>query len=337
MCLTDNDVFQDSQNSVKTETNEYLDVIMFVVTLSLFLVICSSNTLTIIGVCRTPRLRTLANMYVVSLAAVDFLLGLALVPMSLFMLPSTRVTLYYHYIHLCVFINGFNVGMMGNSLIHMTVISIDRYLYIVKPYFYQRVITVHSVVGLIASSWAMALVISSIPYFVFHSNGTACYCDATQLLPRWYMFYSTWSLYFPWAFIILVMYLLVVRTAVNQNRRIKAGHMMPVHSNRTREILSKSSLKSIKFFVTVFGAFFVCVTPIVLCMGIDYIDSVPPWLYRCLIVLALMNSAMNFFILTKQNRQFRSELFKLVSCLYVQISSIDSSFRDWMMTALFCF
>ncbi|KAK6976004.1 G-protein coupled receptor No9 [Biomphalaria glabrata] len=317
-------------NQTEILPDDLLGEILFAITLILSLVVCTANSLTIVVIWRTTTLRTLANLYVVSLASVDLLVGLFLVPLSLFILPSSRVRLYYRHIYLCVFINSFNVGMIANSLAHLTVISVDRYLYIVKPYLYQRLVSFRSVLCCIAVAWVVGLCYMIPPYFVFRNSPSASYCDATQLLPRWYLFYFTWTGYFTSACIILTMFIIVLRTAYKHQRRI---HAWKVASSRVRDTgkqHSRSTYKSFKLFLTMFGAFFVCITPVVLCSGLDYVTRSPPWLYRCLIVLALFNSGMNFLVLILQNRQFRHQLWTLCKslgsghCLYPRKATIGS-------------
>uniref|UniRef100_A0A2C9LHJ8 G-protein coupled receptors family 1 profile domain-containing protein n=1 Tax=Biomphalaria glabrata TaxID=6526 RepID=A0A2C9LHJ8_BIOGL len=211
-----------TDNQTEILPDDLLGEVLFANTLILSLVVCTTNSLTIVVIWRTTTLRTLANLYVVSLASVDLLVGLFLVPLSLFILPSSRVRLYYRHIYLCVFINSFNVGMIANSLAHLTVISVDRYLYIVKPYLYQRLVSFRSVLCCIAVAWVVGLCYMIPPYFVFRNSPSASYCDATQLLPRWYLFYFTWTGYFTSACIILTMFIIVLRTAYKHQRRIHA-------------------------------------------------------------------------------------------------------------------
>ncbi|GFR73399.1 D(2) dopamine receptor [Elysia marginata] len=69
--------------------------------------------------------------------------------------------------------------------------------------------------------------------------------------------------------------------------------------------INKGTMKSIKFFLTVFGVFLVCGTPTVVVMGLDYHYSVPSTVYRFLTIIAVSNSGMNFIIYAAMNRQFR--------------------------------
>ena len=80
----------------------------------------------------------------------------------------------------------------------------------------------------------------------------------------------------------------------------------PANSQST----SKATMKSIKFFLTVFGCFFCCITPMVIVLAVDIYIKVAGALYRFLNVVALLNSGMNFIIYSAMNKQFRAAFLK---------------------------
>ncbi|CAL1537880.1 unnamed protein product, partial [Lymnaea stagnalis] len=302
-----------TQAWIESTNIPFLDAFMFALALMLSVFICLVNTLTILVVSRTPSLRTLANIYVVSLASVDFVIGLGLIPTALFVLPPTRVALFYRYIDLCVLMNGINLGMAGNSIFHMAFVSVDRYLYITKPYFYERVMTGSVVASLVSTAWTVSLGYVVLPHFIHTSFDEVPKCDGERVLPAWYLFYSTWGIYFAVVLVILVMYSLILRTAFKQRQAIHVAGPAGFKGTSTAT-MSRSTAKTVKFFLTVFGVFFVCMTPSVVCLGLNFVTYVPLGLYNFLNMVALTNSGMNFIILTVQNTQFRRALFKLLHC-----------------------
>ncbi|XP_059153311.1 trace amine-associated receptor 13c-like [Physella acuta] len=283
----------------------------FCLLISLF--ICTVNTLTIVTISSTPSLRTIANTYVVSLSVADLLVGLELIPTALYFMPPTRYSIFFRFIRICMMLNGLNLGIAGTSAFHITFISIDRYLYIAKPYFYQKHINIHVSITLITTGWVIGLGYSSLPQFFHNPYGATPTCSPTVNFPVWYLFYGALSAYITLVIIIFTMCYLIIRTAIKQRNAICATTFS--HSNEGNAVISRTTMKSLKYFFTVFGVFFVCVTPTVLCMALDYYVRVPSVVYNCLVMLALSNSAMNFVILTLQNRQFRCSLLKTVRCL----------------------
>ncbi|PVD30889.1 hypothetical protein C0Q70_10164 [Pomacea canaliculata] len=105
------------------------------------LLVTAVNLLTIMVVLRTPQLRHSdqwqANMYVLSLAVADTLVGAALVWMACLFIPETRAFIDSSYA-LCT--SGVIVCSVFVSVSHATllVIALDRLCYIVYPFFYGR-------------------------------------------------------------------------------------------------------------------------------------------------------------------------------------------------------
>ncbi|KAK3732500.1 hypothetical protein RRG08_030700 [Elysia crispata] len=78
-------------------------------------------------------------------------------------------------------------------------------------------------------------------------------------------------------------------------------------------------MKSIKFFLTVFGVFLACGTPTVVVIGLDYYADVPDQLYRFMNLITMSNSGMNFLIYAAMNKQFRQAFLRnsvLARCRY---------------------
>ncbi|CAL1537884.1 unnamed protein product, partial [Lymnaea stagnalis] len=280
----------------------WVDIAVFVLCVSLSFFICCVNILTILVVCQTSELRTYTNTYIVSLSVTDFIVGLELLPTSFFFLPPTKNSVFFRNIHLCLLLNGLNLGLPGTSIIHMFFISVDRFIYITKPYVYQRLIKPKLIGACITFIWIFGISFSLLPQIVHNTQSDVC--SPTIQFPIWYLFYSAWVVYFTSAFGILTMYTLILYAAFKQRKAIQ----LATGSLKGAQHISRSTARSLKFFMTSFGVFFVCMTPIVICMAMDYFVSTPPVLYNCLVILGLSNSGMNFVIFAVQNKDFRRAL-----------------------------
>jgi hypothetical protein len=183
------------ENEKELDENTALDVLLCTVACLLLVFVCTGNALTIAAILQTPSLRTLANTYVASLAVADFVVGLTLVLLALFLLPTTRIHLFYRFINLCVLMQGFMIGMSAVSAIHMAIISVDRYLYISHPYFYQRVVNIIIMMTCVGGAWTFGIVYSLLPQLIYNPYGDIPLCDVTEVLPIEYLFYSTSSIY----------------------------------------------------------------------------------------------------------------------------------------------
>ncbi|PVD31032.1 hypothetical protein C0Q70_10309 [Pomacea canaliculata] len=129
------------------------------------------NLLTIMVVLRTPQLRysdqSQANLYVISLAVSDTLVGFSSAWFSGMYISETRAMMDSSY-GLCL--SGALVTSIGmtTSTITLIVISLDRLFYIVYPYFYQRVISDRLTKRFIIAVWCSSLTGAS--FFLFMSN-----------------------------------------------------------------------------------------------------------------------------------------------------------------------
>ncbi|KAK3732499.1 hypothetical protein RRG08_030699 [Elysia crispata] len=185
--------------------------------------ITSANATTVLAIWRTPSLRTLANTYVCSLACADFVVGLACVLMALFMLPPVRLELFYNHIGVCSLFQGIVIGMVLLSAIHMTLIAVDRYLYIIRPYFYQRVINIRVISGFVGATWVVGLVLTFLPQFVAKPYGDVPVCDVTQRQPVWYTFYICLVLYSSLCIVNFVLYSIILHAAGKQRKAVRAN------------------------------------------------------------------------------------------------------------------
>ncbi|KAH9503376.1 hypothetical protein Btru_072868 [Bulinus truncatus] len=207
---------------------------------------------------------------------------------------------------------GLNLGMCAVSVLHMTLISVDRFLYITQPYLYVRVVKLKPAVIALGAIWSFGFMYSLLPHFIYNTYTEPPVCDVTLVLPIGYLFYSSCTIYFSLVLVIVVMYSFILRTAYVQQKSVDAATVYPDGDKEKKFFTRKSAWKSVKFFIVVFGVFFVCLTPVVACLGIDYYYTVPGKLYRFLHLVAIMNSGMNFIIFAVLKKQFRQTFLKLL-------------------------
>lgn len=335
-------------------------LVIFALILSAFII--SVNSITIFLIKTTQCLRTLSNIYVMSLAMTDLVVGLGLIPLSLFYVPSIRIQYYDQNIKLCVLVLGINLGMAVVSTIHMALIATDRYFYIIRPYFYQKVISRKIIYIILSSTWSFGIFFALLPQLIHNEAPKFSRCDITLAMPIEYLFYSTMSLYILCIIVDLTFYSQILYTAYTQRRIIQSTAI--VDSCRTSRTTSvavtqtsrferpkqsewnissivhpvtryqnniqdpsienriacystpklSSRIKNVRFFMTVFGVYFFCVTPTVVCIGTDYYCTIPRFVYNMFNLLALLNSGMNFIIFFVLNAQFRMCVLRLFRC-----------------------
>ena len=122
------------------------------------LVAIFGNMALIVTICRTPRLRTRTNMFILNQACADVGVALLCMPFSI----VTCFTQGWVFGDGLCQLNGFmNILFEASSLFTLTAIGIEKYFSIIKPM--AVVITTRLAWIMIAMTWFTALVLATIP------------------------------------------------------------------------------------------------------------------------------------------------------------------------------
>ncbi|KAF6376494.1 motilin receptor [Rhinolophus ferrumequinum] len=131
------------------------------VCLSLFVVGVSGNVVTVLLIGRYRDMRTTTNLYLGSMAVSDLLILLGL-PFDLYRLWRSRPWVFGTL--LCRLSLYVGEGCTYATLLHMTALSVERYLAICRPLRARVLVTRRRVRALIAALWVVAL-LSAGPFF----------------------------------------------------------------------------------------------------------------------------------------------------------------------------
>lgn len=131
------------------------------VCLGLFAVGVSGNVVTVLLIGRYRDMRTTTNLYLGSMAVSDLLILLGL-PFDLYRLWRSRPWVFGQL--LCRLSLYLGEGCTYATLLHMTALSVERYLAICRPLRARVLVTRRRVRSLIAALWAVAL-LSAGPFF----------------------------------------------------------------------------------------------------------------------------------------------------------------------------
>ena len=291
-----------SKGKVILETGVFVLILLF-----LFV----ENVSTLLVVILNPRMRTIPNMFVTSLAVSDLSFGVFMVcplgvPVSLLsQWPFNHTTCQYQ---------GYITIALSVASIHtMALMAVNRYYRIVKPSTYRRYFTKKKAMVMILVSWLYSMLVP-FPYvlcghkMIFQPARFIRFLkiDTTALSSLEAIFIGIPSC------IIFYLYFRIFKTVCSHNNNLHLSGS-GINAVNVEEVKVARTL----FVIVVF--FNLCWTPVVV---IDLVDVIlgcwtfPRDAYVAYSVLATMSTALNPFIYGVLNRSFRREYLKLLRCRY---------------------
>ena len=275
------------------------------------------NALLCIAFFKNNHLRSVTNIFVLTLAVGDITMSLTCMPLSE---ASLIVGKWISGDFLCHF-QGFLAHFLAFlSLQMMALTAVNRYFRVIKPDLYKKIFTPgYTTLMIISASLLSVGILASITFgqhgnlFVFHPGKTICVnLYRSMLRTQIYTIFSCTAFVFLPAIIIIWCYSKVFRSIRRHFRRLAA---------RKVSCTSTSSLTPAEIVVTrtVFAivlAFFLCWIP---CIVIDLVDIMrDDWfdrqVYLAYTYFAYTSSALNPIIYGIMNRSFRVEYLKLLRC-----------------------
>ena len=275
----------------------------------------TGNMMVCWAVYRNQRLRTLPNIYVVTLAISDALMAVLCMPMSVVLLVTGQWPFSGA---VCQFQGFFCFFFALYSLLLMTATAVNRYFHVVKPNLYRKHFKVKStfvsvvVITLFAALGAGLSSMTQWATFIVHHGKVICFMNfKSPELDMGYMAYLD-------VFYIAIPIGIISFAYYNIFKTIRK-HNQEMHKAR-RESILRLNVEEVKItkalFASVLG-FILCWGPIAL---IDQVDSytgqnavIPRQVFLMYIYLGFGSCSINPFIYGVMNKAFRSEFVKVLT------------------------
>ncbi|KAJ0062290.1 hypothetical protein NL108_002623 [Boleophthalmus pectinirostris] len=208
----------------------------------------TGNFLVCLAFTRTKRLRTVTNYFLASLAVADMLVGLVAIPCAVF----TDLGQPHHDLPLCLLMLSVLLVLTQSSVLSLLAVAAERYMAILMPFQYQRLMSPRAARLTLLFTWTMAVLSGCVP-IIHWRNQDSTYCVFTCVIDMSFMVYFNFfcfmlvpliAMFIIYAHIFLIVQCQLRRIAQTRTRTPSSGSVDAVEG-QTRNDTQRPSIDSI--------------------------------------------------------------------------------------------
>ena len=285
-----------------------LDIVNICVGAFIAIVTVFGNFLTIIAIWRFKHLQTKSNILIFSLSCSDVLCvvcWMILEVIHVTLKPCKTDPNNYVWPHLT------NAIFFTVSVLHLVVIGFERYIAIFHGLYYNKLINKKRFRIIIASCWVLPIILDfSIAPWISNWNKENHACSYGDIWTRLNVYIHSLLYLTCWP-MVLYLYFRIYKAAKNHIKQIQALQV------GCEEDGKKVNLRATKTLSLLLAAFFISWTPYFINNLVKYFTnpmdiSLYVILYHVTFKIALMNSAVNFFIYAYNKKDFKAAYKQLL-------------------------
>ncbi|CAG5123691.1 unnamed protein product, partial [Candidula unifasciata] len=176
------------------------------------------------------------------------------------------------------------------------------YINIAHPFFYQSIMTNRSVYIIILCLWTFGLSYMFVPLMVYTK---VHYHKSCILLHPPLEYYCIGAFVYVISSVAVMVSNFKVAFLAFRKKQVSLARRIPSSGIGT--------VRSVKFFSAMFGMYFICTSPSVLCAGLNIVFPVPTPVYVFSIYLIPFNSVLTFIIFFFINNKFSQAVMRTFS------------------------
>ncbi|XP_022596933.1 trace amine-associated receptor 9-like [Seriola dumerili] len=308
----------------KTMNSHWVATLFLSLLCCITVVIVVLNLLVIISISHFRQLHTSTNLLLLSLAVADFLVGFLQMPSDILLFQGCWI--FGDFICVVNYFLGYLI--VSVSVGNMVLISIDRYMAICDPMFYNTKVTLRRVQYCVCLCWIFSAVHSTWilrDYFKQSNRDDSCYGECLFISNYAEEIVDLLVTFLGPILIIILLYMRVFLVAVSQARAMRS-HVAAVTLQRSETVKAKKSeMKAARTLGVVVVVFILCSCPYYFFAVAAVSDLVGATSSAIDIWLLYFNSCLNPVIYVFFYPWFRKSIKHIVTLQILQPGSSEAN------------